>query len=243
MDSYAESSSAQTSRAEDAAFEGATHVAAADGPLSLDQTSSTPHQPDENRPSKNPKLDEILQLFQKQLDLQQKQLDLLRRIAGTIDEDELPTSKALGKQAEASIQAPPPGWDDLDPELVMKWRMSRGPESPDLQEIGDEFLGYCEKNSLFWFSSNNENILPLFGSDERSEGGTTMPAQNLTLAQRFRRHWQQSLGTTGINGDNWTFLANAPGTILVVKWYFYNDEGSLSKRDSVCLYCKFYINC
>jgi hypothetical protein len=83
MDSTAESSSAPTRRAEYAAAEGATHTAEADGPLPLplNKTSATPHPPDEIRPSNNPKLDQMLQLFQRQLDLQQKQLDLLRRIA------------------------------------------------------------------------------------------------------------------------------------------------------------------
>ena len=184
MDSNAESSSAQARIAEDAATEKSPHTGAADGPSPVNQASAT-HPPNETRPSNNPKLDQMLQLFQKQLDLQQKQLDLLRQVAGTIDEVEPANSKAMGKQVDTFTE---PDNGDWDPELVMKWHELRGPESPNLQRFGEDFLRYCEDNSLLRFSSNNKNILLMFGSDERSEVGTTIPVQKLTLAQRLRRH-------------------------------------------------------
>jgi hypothetical protein len=63
MNSNAGSSSALAEMIEDAITQEATH-GYADGPLTTDnQDSSTPHQPDKKRPSNNPKLDEMLQLF------------------------------------------------------------------------------------------------------------------------------------------------------------------------------------
>jgi hypothetical protein len=247
MDSTAESSSALTRRAEYAAAEGATHTAEADGPLPLplNKTSATPHPPDEIRPSNNPKLDQMLQLFQRQLDLQQKQLDLLRRIAGTIDENEPANSKAVGKQADTSIQPDALGWDDWDPELVMKWQRLRGPESPHLWELGEDFLSYCEQHRLFWFSPKNKNIASLVRSNKKSKRGAMISVQEVTVAQILQYHWPPSLGTTDKEGMNWTFLtkASAASTRLTLEWYSYDDKGDLSKADSdrVCLSCTIYI--
>ena len=84
----------------------------------------------------------------------------------------------------------------------------------------------------------------MFGSDERSEVGTTIPVQKLTLAQRLRRHWPQSLGTAGKDGDNWTFITNG-GTSLSLQWYFYNDGVNLSReRDNrmALFYCEICIH-
>jgi hypothetical protein len=232
MDSHAKSSSAEARIAEDAAIDESPNTAAADEPSPVNQTSSTSHQPDENRPSKNPKLDEMLQLFQKQLDLQQKQLDVLIQIAGAIDEDEPTESKAVGKQVAAAIQ---PDTSDWDPEAVMKWQRLRGPESPDLQRLGEHFLGFCEKKSLFWFSPTNKNIAAMIESDEESERGTTTPAQGLTLAQRLRRHWPQSLGSTDEEGNRWSFLTKADTSLLLL-WYSYNEKGGFSYgENAVCL--------
>jgi hypothetical protein len=228
MDSHAESSSAQSKTAEGAAIEGRTRRAAADGPWPVNQTSTTSHQPGENRPSNNPKLDEMLQLIQKQLDLQQKQLDLLRHIAGTIGEDEPANSKAVGKQVETFIQRDDSDRDDWDPELVMKWQISRGPDSPESQKIGDEFLRFCDRRDLFWFSPNNKNIRSMIGFGETTGTGTSTPVQR---TERLRRYWPQSLGTTSSEGDSWTFLLEA-GMSLMSMWYSYED-----KRDiSVCLH-------
>jgi hypothetical protein len=64
-----------------------------------------------------------------------------------------------------------------------------------------------------------------------------MPMQELTLAQRLRRHWPQNLGTMDEEGISWTFLTEA-GMRLGLWWYSYNDKGYLSVGENVvCLYC------
>jgi hypothetical protein len=162
-------------------------------------------------------------------------LDLLRHIASTIDENKPANSKAAGKQADASMPPDAPGWNDWDPELVMKWQRLRGPESPDLQRLCDNFLRFCEGNSLFWFSPKNKNIPPMFGPEER------LPVQELTPAQQLRRYWPQSLGSTGKEGTSWTFLTEA-AMGLDLRWCSYNDEGDPSRiYQSVCLYCAICI--
>ena len=151
------------------------------------------------------KLEEILKVFQSQLDLQQRQLDLLRCLA----QDKITPAADLTDTCN-------------DNQKSILWMNERRPSSDFLKQIGDNFIKLCESARVLWFSTHYGISCGANGT-KGVAGSPNLNKESAVLSKQLLQDWPESLGSESEMYFQWE------ASLGIRRWYFCHTEGSTSR--------------
>jgi len=152
------------------------------------------------------KLEEILKVFQSQLDLQQRQLDLLRDLT----ENEIaPTANPTDKCNE-------------DQKSIL-WMNERRPSGDVLKQISESFIKLCQSARVLWFFPTEYSVACDSAGTKGITGSPNLDKESALLAQRLLQKWLQSLGSESDISFQWK------ARLGIQRWYFCHTDGSISR--------------
>ena len=98
-------------------------------------------------------LEQLLDTFKTQLELQTKQFELLRAIVkGTQSDAILATSDSESGSVEKSSEADL--FTETDLARALRWEKKQRPNSEEILKCGKEFVGFCKNAKILWFAEN-----------------------------------------------------------------------------------------
>jgi hypothetical protein len=171
---------------------------------------------DTKDPNEAVDLEQVLETFKAQLDLQQKQLKLLQGLSKG-DGTQVPqTEKA---KSEEVVTPSSVKFTDADFARAIQWEEKYSPNSKEIWELGKGLLDYCKSQRKLWFSDPSLDQKAL----ER-------------LSNTLLQKWPQSLGSVTESENYWDLrdqdekLQPESELLITSTKYSYREAGGMASH-------------